>query len=151
MIILKSRLPLYFTFVEYQAPAGRQVHSKEMHNYNKGCIKGRNTIHEMLKRKFLYTHGYSYAKKKKEAEQPLFLWYNEACKTRWKNSNELNARFRNTSVISGKRIVFNVHGNKYRLIVDIEYFLQIIFIVWIGTHAEYDKIDAKTIVYDKTR
>lgn len=54
-------------------------------------------------------------------------------------------------VVSGKRIVFNIHGNKYRLIVDIEFSLQIIFIVWIGTHAEYDKIDAKTVVYDKTR
>ena len=46
---------------------------------------------------------------------------------------------------------FNIHGNKFRLIVDIEYILQIIFIVWISTHAEYDKIDAKNIVYDKAR
>lgn len=93
----------------------------------------------------------SYAKKKKDAEQPLFIWYNEACKASWKNVNELKIQFRNVSVISGKRIVFNIHGNKYRLIVDIEFYLQIIFIVWIGTHAEYDKIDAKTLVYDKTR
>ena len=93
----------------------------------------------------------NYAKKKKEAEQPLFLWYNEAHKAGWKNSNEMKAQFGNASVISGKRIVFNIHGNKYRLIVDIEFYLQIIFIVWIGTHAEYDKIDAKNVVYDKTR
>ncbi|MEO9022985.1 MAG: type II toxin-antitoxin system HigB family toxin [Ginsengibacter sp.] len=72
------------------------------------------------------------------------------CKAGWKNSNELKAQFRNASVISGKKIVFNIHGNKYRLIVDIEFHLKIIFIVWIGTHAEYDKIDAKTVVYDKT-
>ena len=91
----------------------------------------------------------NYAKRKKEVEQPLILWYNEACKASWENSNELKEQFRNASVISGKRLVFNIHGNKYRLIVDIEYYLQIIFIVWIGTHAEYDKIDAKTIVYDK--
>ncbi|MEO6844057.1 MAG: type II toxin-antitoxin system HigB family toxin [Ginsengibacter sp.] len=94
---------------------------------------------------------HDYAKKKKEAEQPLLLWYNEACKAVWKNSNELKAQFRNASVISGKRFVFNIHGNKYRLIVDIEFYLQIIFIVWIGTHTEYDKIDAKTITYDKAR
>lgn len=92
-----------------------------------------------------------YARKKKETEQPLILWQNEACKASWKNSNELKAQFRNASVVSGKRIVFNIHGNKYRLIVDIEFSLQIIFIVWIGTHSEYDKIDAKTVVYDKTR
>jgi mRNA interferase HigB len=93
----------------------------------------------------------NYAQKKKETKQPLFLWYNEACQASWKSSNELKAQFRNASVISGKRIVFNIHGNKYRLIVDIEFSLQIIFIVWMGTHAEYDKIDAKTVVYDKTR
>ncbi|MEO8962127.1 MAG: type II toxin-antitoxin system HigB family toxin [Ginsengibacter sp.] len=93
---------------------------------------------------------HNYAKKKKEAEQQLFLWYNEVSRTHWKNNNELKAQFPNASVISGKRIVFNIHGNKYSVIVDIEFYLQIIFIVWIGTHAEYDKIDAKNVVYDKT-
>ena len=93
----------------------------------------------------------SYAKKKKEAEQPLLLWYDEACKAVWKNHNELKMQFGNASIINSKRVVFNIHGNKYRLIVDIEYFLKIIFIVWVGTHANYDKIDAKTVVYDKAR
>jgi len=46
--------------------------------------------------------------------------------------------------------VFNNHGNKYRLIADIEYHLQIIFIVWIGTHKEYDAINAKTVMYVKS-
>ncbi|WP_416171420.1 type II toxin-antitoxin system HigB family toxin [Algoriphagus boritolerans] len=48
-----------------------------------------------------------------------------------------------------KRVVFNIHGNIYRLIFDIEYRLKIIFIVWFGRHREYDKIDSKTISYDK--
>jgi mRNA interferase HigB len=91
-----------------------------------------------------------YAKKKKEAEQSLFAWYDEACKAGWENHNELKAQIRSASVIGDKRVVFNIHGNKYRLIVDIEYRLQIIFIVWIGTHAEYDKIDAKKMKYVKT-
>jgi mRNA interferase HigB len=56
----------------------------------------------------------------------------------------------NASVIGDKRVVFNIHGNKYRLIVDIEYRLQIIFIVWVGRHKEYDNINAKTITYVKT-
>ena len=90
-----------------------------------------------------------YAKKKIEAEQPLLVWYEKACKAGWKNHNELKAQIVNASVIGDKRIVFNIHGNKYRLIVDIEYRLQIIFIVWIGTHKEYDNIDAKTITYVK--
>ena len=91
-----------------------------------------------------------YAKKQKEAEQSLFAWYEEACKGDWKTHNELKEQIRNASVVGNKRVVFNIHGNKYRLIVDIEYRLQIIFIVWIGTHKEYDKIDSKKIMYVKT-
>jgi len=89
-----------------------------------------------------------YAQKRKEAQQSLFAWYEEAGKAHWKNHNELKAHIRNASVIGDKRVVFNIHGNKHRLIVDIEYRLQIIFIVWTGNHKEYDKIDSKKIVYD---
>jgi mRNA interferase HigB len=91
-----------------------------------------------------------YAKKKKEAEQSLLAWYEEASMANWKNHNELKEQFRAASVVSDKRVVFNIHGNTYRLIVDIEYRLQLIFIVWIGTHKEYDKIDVKKAVYVKT-
>ena len=91
-----------------------------------------------------------YARQKKEAEQSLLTWYKEACKAGWKSPNELKAQIGNASVISDKRVVFNVHGNKYRLIVDIEFRLQIIFIVWIGTHREYDTINAKTVTYVKS-
>ena len=91
-----------------------------------------------------------YVTKKKESAQSLFAWYEEACKAGWSNHNELKAQIRNASVIGDKRVVFNIHGNKYRLIVDIEYRLQIIFIVWIGTHKESDNIDSKTITYVKT-
>ena len=90
-----------------------------------------------------------FAKKEKAAEQPLFAWYAEAGKAKWKNHNELKEQIRNASVIGDKRVVFNIHGNKYRLFVAIEYRLQIIFIVWTGTHKAYDKINAKTIEYVK--
>lgn len=90
-----------------------------------------------------------YAKKKKEAEQPLLSWHKECSNAYWKNHNDLKQQFGNAPVISNKRVVFNIHGNTYRLIVDIEYYLQIIFIVWIGTHREYDKIDAKNVAYVK--
>ncbi len=91
-----------------------------------------------------------YAKKKKEAGQSLFAWYQEVGKANWKSHNELKEQIRNASVIGNKRVVFNIHGNKYRLIVDIEYRLQIIFIVWMGTHNEYNTIDAKKVIYVKT-
>ena len=91
-----------------------------------------------------------YAKKKKDAAQSLFSWYEEACKAQWKNHNDLKKQFGSASVITDKRLVFNIHGNSYRLIVDIEYPLQIIFIVWVGTHKEYDNINVKTVQYVKT-
>jgi len=84
----------------------------------------------------------------KPAEQPLKSWVQEAENSTWKNSAQLKAKYRNASIINSKRTVFNIKGNDYRLIVDIEYRLKIIFIVWIGTHSQYDKIDAKTVSYD---
>jgi mRNA interferase HigB len=85
-----------------------------------------------------------------QAEQALLSWYEEVSDTMWNNPNELKAQYRNASILSSKRVVFNIHGNSYRLIVDIEYRLKIVFIVWFGTHRQYDLIDAKTINYVKT-
>ncbi len=90
----------------------------------------------------------NYWSKHKSAEQPLKSWIQEAENSIWKNSAQLKTKYRNASIITSKRVVFNIKGNDYRLIVDIEYRLKIIFIVWIGTHSEYDKVDAKTINYD---
>ena len=85
-----------------------------------------------------------------QAEQALLSWYEETETAAWNHPNELKAQYRNASILTNKRVVFNIHGNRYRLIVDIEYFLKIVFIVWFGTHKEYDKIDAKKINYVKT-
>jgi mRNA interferase HigB len=86
--------------------------------------------------------------KYQQATESLRAWIYEAEFSGWGNANELKAKFRNASVISSKRVVFNIKGNDYRLIVDIEYSLKIVFIVWFGTHKEYDKIDAKTVNYE---
>ncbi len=84
------------------------------------------------------------------AEQPLLSWYEEVSIAEWHNPNQLKAQYRNASILSDKRVVFNIHGNSFRLIVDIEYRLKIVFVVWVGSHKEYDKIDAKKISYVKT-
>jgi len=84
-----------------------------------------------------------------EAEQALLSWYEEAETANWNNPNELKFQYRNASVLTDKRVVFNIHGNTYRLIVDIEYRLKIVFVVWFGTHKQYDKIDAKKVSYVK--
>lgn len=85
-----------------------------------------------------------------EAEQSLKAWFAEVENAEWKNPNDLKKQFGSASIISDKRVVFNIKGNRYRLVVDIEYFLGIVFIVWIGSHNEYDKINVKEISYDKT-
>jgi mRNA interferase HigB len=85
-----------------------------------------------------------------EAEQALLAWHEEAEAAQWNNPNELKQQYRNASVLTDKRVIFNIHGNSFRLIVDIEYRLKIVFIVWFGTHKQYDKIDAKKVSYVKT-
>ncbi len=84
----------------------------------------------------------------KPAEDSLKAWIYETKYSNWSNSNELKAKYRNASIIGSKRVVFNIKGNDYRLIVDFEYRLKVVFIVWFGTHEEYDKIDAKTVGYE---
>lgn len=61
----------------------------------------------------------------------------------------VKARYRSASILDNKRVIFNINGNNYRLIVDIEFRLKIIFVVWFGSHTEYDKINANAIKYAK--
>lgn len=78
-------------------------------------------------------------------------WFAEAEKAAWKNSAELKAHFRSASIVSAERVVFNIKGNDYRLVVAINYHYQILLIIWLGTHAEYDKIKAAKVTYEKER
>ena len=81
------------------------------------------------------------------ARTALFEWYHEMIITEFKNFNELKNVYRNASVVSDDRVVFNIMGNKYRLIVRIVFDFKTIQIKWFGTHAEYDIIDASNIQY----
>lgn len=83
-----------------------------------------------------------------QADGPIRAWIYEVRFSSWNNANELKKKYGNASIISSKRVVFNIKGNDYRLIVDIEYKLKIVYIVWFGTHKEYDKIDAKNVKYE---
>ena len=84
------------------------------------------------------------------AEQPLRAWHDEALKTTWATPQELKQQYKSASIINDKRVVFNIHGNTFRLIVDIEYRLKIVFIVWIGTHKKYDKLEVAKVKYAST-
>lgn len=82
---------------------------------------------------------------REDSEQPLRSWYQEARQAEWKNPNEVKEQFRSASIVGNNRIVFNICGNKYRLVVKINYAAQWVFIRFVGTHNEYDKIDVTSI------
>ena len=75
----------------------------------------------------------------------LKFWYKEVSKTNWASLNELKNDYPSASVLANNRVVFNIKGNSYRLIVKFNFEYQICWIRFIGTHAEYDKVNAKTI------
>jgi len=80
-----------------------------------------------------------------DSEQALKAWYREAEKANWQSFNELKLEYPGASILKDNRIVFNIKGNNYRLIVKFNFDFQICWIRFIGTHAEYDKIDADKI------
>jgi mRNA interferase HigB len=90
-------------------------------------------------------------KLQKTVKDHLDAWYAEAAKAAWKNSAELKAQYRSASIVSSERVVFNIKGNEYRLIVAIDYRYQVLLILWVGTHKEYDQIDVGKVEYDKRR
>lgn len=80
-----------------------------------------------------------------ESEQALKAWFHEAKRATWQNSAEVKGKYGNASIINAERVVFNICGNKFRLIVRINYSSQTLFIRFVGTHRQYDKIDVETI------
>lgn len=80
-----------------------------------------------------------------DSEQQLKTWYKEASKATWENPTNIKKEYAKASILKSGRVVFDICGNKYRLVVDINYERQWIYIRFIGTHKEYDKIDAEKI------
>jgi len=80
-----------------------------------------------------------------DCEQLLKSWFQEASIAQWKSPNEIKKEYPSASILNNNRIVFNIKGNRYRLIVKINYDFQMIWIRFIGTHAEYDTINANEI------
>lgn len=81
----------------------------------------------------------------RDAEGPLRAWYNEAKHAQWASPADVKAHFGSASILKDNRVVFNISGNKYRLVVKINYYSKTVFVRFIGTHREYDKIDAEVI------
>lgn len=73
------------------------------------------------------------------------VWYREATKADWNSTNEIKSHCKSASILKNSRVVFNICGNKYRLIVEINYTRKWVFIRFIGSHKEYNKIDTNNI------
>ncbi|PLW99164.1 MAG: addiction module toxin RelE [Marinilabiliales bacterium] len=98
-----------------------------------------------MKRVFSRSSLITFWKKYPETEQYLKTWYDLIIKTDWTTPTTLKNIFGNVSILKNGRVVFNLKGNKYRLVAKINYEKQWIFIRFIGKHDDYDKIDANTI------
>jgi mRNA interferase HigB len=83
------------------------------------------------------------------ASNSLKIWYEELTKADYNNFNDLKSVYGNASVIANNRVVFNIKGNSFRLIVSFNFDTQTLYVIWFGTHAAYDKIDAANIKHLK--
>lgn len=90
-------------------------------------------------------HLVAYWEKHPDAEDPLKAWHDEAIKAQWKTPQDIKNQYGKASFVAGNRVVFNIKGNDHRLIVAVAYKFGALYIKFIGTHAEYDKVDAATV------
>lgn len=79
-----------------------------------------------------------------DSETPLTDWYNIVRRADWADTAAVKAQFRSASFVSD-RVVFNIAGNKYRLVAGIDYRYRTLYVKWVGTHAEYDRIDVREV------
>jgi mRNA interferase HigB len=81
----------------------------------------------------------------RDAKGPLEMWVYEAKRAQWESPADVKASYRSASILKGNRVVFNIAGNKYRLVVRVNYDSKTVFVRFVGTHREYDRIDAEVI------
>lgn len=79
------------------------------------------------------------------AEEPLLAWYREVERADWDTPAKVKAMYRNASIVGDNRVVFNIKGNTYRLVVKINYPYRVVYIRFVGTHAEYDAVDVEEV------
>lgn len=80
-----------------------------------------------------------------DAEQSLIAWYYEVKHANWQTLQDIMKQYRNASCAGGNLVVFNIHGNRYRLITAINFDLSMVYVRFIGTQADYDKVDSTTV------
>ncbi|MBY4896423.1 type II toxin-antitoxin system HigB family toxin [Cupriavidus sp. AU9028] len=80
-----------------------------------------------------------------DAAQPLMAWHQEAAKARWTAPQDIKDRYASASFVGKNRVVFNIGGNNYRLIAAVAYRVGVVYVKFIGTHGEYERVDATTV------
>jgi mRNA interferase HigB len=86
-----------------------------------------------------------FLERRPDAQQALQAWYRDAKRVTWRTPTDIRTVYRNASVVGHNRVVFNIRGNQYRLVVPINYAHGIVYIRFVGSHQDYDRIDAATI------
>ncbi|MFN8489911.1 MAG: type II toxin-antitoxin system HigB family toxin [Caldilineaceae bacterium] len=86
-----------------------------------------------------------FAEKHPQSRQPLDDWYRAALRAEWRAPVDVKRGFPSADILPANRVVFNISGNHYRLVVKIDYKFQVVYIRFVGTHVEYDRINATTI------
>ena len=80
-----------------------------------------------------------------DARGPLHSWYDEAVKATWASPQDVKSQYANAIICGNNRVVFNVGGNKYRLVVEMQYRAGIVWVKFVGTHAQYDRVDVENV------
>jgi len=97
----------------------------------------------LVKKTILY-----YISKYPTAQTSLLIWYTEFSKQEFTNFNELKKVYGNASIVNNNRVVFNIKGNDFRLVVSVNFSQAACYVIWFGTHKEYDKINVATVPFD---
>lgn len=97
----------------------------------------------LVKKTILY-----YSKRYPLAQTQLLIWFTEFSKMNFQSFNELKQVYGKASIVNNNRVVFNIKGNDFRLVVSVNFFQQACYVIWFGSHKEYDKIDVSTVEFD---
>jgi mRNA interferase HigB len=92
-----------------------------------------------------FVHSLAGKKDQSAVKAALDAWFDEASRAEWTNAGDVKRQYATASIVSAERIVFNIKGNAYRLVVSVDFAKGIVWIKWIGPHREYDKIDVKEV------
>lgn len=103
-------------------------------------VIARRTLREFIER-------LAGSKEQSAVKAALDAWFAEASRAHWRNSADVRRRYATASVVAADRIVFNIKGNSYRLVVAVDFEKSIVWIKWLGSHRDYDRIDVKKVSY----